>query len=100
MPSIALRDQIAAKFESLGILQQREVVSRDALRPCVERVTRRFTEVAEAKAFAAACNVVVTTPHVLHHCTPEARQALLSATGPYGLARARPAPHRTVTHQD
>jgi superfamily II DNA or RNA helicase len=97
VPSIALRDQIAAKFESLGILQQQEVVSRDALRPCVGRVTRRFTEAAEAKAFAAACNVVVTTPHVLHHCTPEARQALLSEFSHLIVDEAHHAPASTWT---
>ncbi|MFH8349606.1 DEAD/DEAH box helicase family protein [Streptomyces sp. NPDC018045] len=97
VPSIALRDQIAAKFESLGILQRQEVVSPDALRPCVGRVTCRFTEAAEAKAFAAACNVVVTTPHVLHHCTPEARDALLSEFSHLIVDEAHHAPASTWT---
>ncbi|MGW0817034.1 DEAD/DEAH box helicase [Streptomyces viridiviolaceus] len=95
VPSIALRDQIAAKFESLGILQRQDVVSRDALRPCVGRVTRRFTDAADAKAFTAACNVVVTTPHVLHHCTPEAREALLSAFSHLIVDEAHHAPAST-----
>ncbi|MEU5281724.1 DEAD/DEAH box helicase family protein [Streptomyces asoensis] len=95
VPSIALRDQIAAKFESLGVLQQQDVVSRDALRPCVGRVTRRFTDAADAKAFTAASNVVVTTPHVLHHCTPEAREALLSAFSHLIVDEAHHAPAST-----
>ncbi|ULR47855.1 DEAD/DEAH box helicase family protein [Streptomyces deccanensis] len=97
VPSIALRDQIAAKFESLGILPRQKVVSESALRPCVGRVTRRFTDAAEAKAFAAACNVVVTTPHVLHHCTPEARQALLSEFSHLIVDEAHHAPASTWT---
>ncbi|MGC0344417.1 superfamily II DNA or RNA helicase [Streptomyces sp. SLBN-8D4] len=97
VPSIALRDQIAAKFESLGILQRQKVVSDSALRPCVGRVTRRFTDAADAKAFAAACNVVVTTPHVLHHCTPEARQALLSEFSHLIVDEAHHAPASTWT---
>lgn len=97
VPSIALRDQIAAKFESLGILQRQKVVSREALRPCVGRVTRRFTDAAEAKAFAAACNVVVTTPHVLHHCTQEARDALLSEFSHLIVDEAHHAPASTWT---
>ncbi|MFC8360822.1 DEAD/DEAH box helicase [Streptomyces griseorubiginosus] len=97
VPSIALRDQIAGKFESLGILQRQQVVSGSALRPCVGRVTRRFTDAADAKAFAAACNVVVTTPHVLHHCTPEARQALLSEFSHLIVDEAHHAPASTWT---
>ncbi|WP_265690734.1 DEAD/DEAH box helicase family protein [Streptomyces griseolus] len=77
VPSIALRDQIADKFESLGILQRQGIVAAAALRPCVGRVTRRFTDASEARAFASACNVVVATPSVLNYCAPEAREALL-----------------------
>lgn len=97
VPSVALRDQIAEKFESLGILQQQEVVAPGALRPCVGRVTRRFTDAAEAKSFASACNVVVTTPHVLHHCVPEARQALLSSFSHLIVDEAHHAPASTWT---
>lgn len=97
VPSMALRDQIAEKFESLGILQQQDVVSPDALRPCVGRVTRSFTDPVESKGFAAACNVVVTTPHVLHRCTPEAREALLSEFSHLIVDEAHHAPASTWT---
>ncbi|WP_324615747.1 DEAD/DEAH box helicase [Streptomyces sp. NRRL F-4707] len=95
VPSVALREQIAAKFESLGILQRQGVVSRDALRPCVGRMARRFNDAAEAKAFAAACNVVVATPQVLHHCAPEARETLLSEFSHLVVDEAHHAPAST-----
>ncbi|MEU3511310.1 DEAD/DEAH box helicase family protein [Streptomyces longwoodensis] len=98
VPSVALRDQIAAKFESLGILQQQEIVSPAALRPCVGRVTRRFTDAAEAKAFASACNVVVATPSVLHYCVPEAREALLAEFSHLIVDEAHHAPASTWTN--
>jgi superfamily II DNA/RNA helicase len=97
VPSVALRDQIAGKFESLGILQQQEIVAAGALRPCVGRVTHRFTDPEQAQAFAAACNVVVATPSVLHHCTPEAREALLSQFSHLVVDEAHHAPASTWT---
>ncbi|MFJ3981339.1 DEAD/DEAH box helicase [Streptomyces fungicidicus] len=97
VPSTALRDQIAGKFESLGILQQEEIIKPGALRPCVGRVTRRFTDPAEAKAFASACNVVVATPNVLHHSAPEAREALLSEFTHLIVDEAHHAPASTWT---
>lgn len=79
VPSDALRDQIADKFVTLGVLQEKRIVSNTAVRPKVGQVQHRFTSVETAKAFAAACNVIVATPQVLNQSTPEAREALLAA---------------------
>ena len=48
VPSTALRDQIATKFETLGILQLEGIVDRSALRPRVGRLEGRFADDAEA----------------------------------------------------
>ncbi|MET8330059.1 DEAD/DEAH box helicase family protein [Streptomyces sp. NPDC005181] len=79
VPSAALRDQIARKFETLGILQQEQIVAPTALRPCVGRLEQSFKDVAEAVRFAQACNVIVATPNVLNACMPPVRAALLSS---------------------
>ncbi|MFD7431222.1 DEAD/DEAH box helicase [Streptomyces sp. NPDC059818] len=79
VPSAALRDQIAGKFETLGILQQEQIVAAGALRPCVGRLERGFKDPAEAERFAQACNVVVTTPNILNRSTPRVRAALLGS---------------------
>ena len=77
VPSDALRDQIADKFVSLGVLQEKRIVSAAAHRPSVGQVQHRFTEVDTAQAFARACNVIIATPQVLSQSDPSALEALL-----------------------
>lgn len=79
VPSDALREQVASKFETLGVLQELGIVSSSAQRPVVGRVQHSFTAVDTATAFAEACNVIVATPQSLSACQPEARAALLGA---------------------
>lgn len=78
VPSDALRDQIAGKFDRLGVLQELGIVAPGALRPVVGRVGHKFSAEGEAVAFAQACNVVVSTPAALHSSTSEVRAAFLS----------------------
>ena len=78
VPSDALREQIAGKFDRLGVLQELGIVAPGALRPVVGRVAHKFSEHSEAVAFVQACNVVVSTPAALHSSTPEVRAAFLS----------------------
>ena len=54
VPSDALREQVAGKFETLGVFQELGVVSNQALRPVVGRVLHGFTEPDVAGAFADA----------------------------------------------
>ncbi|MDH6703011.1 DEAD/DEAH box helicase family protein [Streptomyces griseoviridis] len=79
VPSAALRDQIAGKFETLGILQQEQIVKAGALRPRVGRFEHGFKDPAEAARFVAACNVVVATPQILSRSVGNVRMALLSS---------------------
>ncbi|MEU4827115.1 DEAD/DEAH box helicase family protein [Actinomadura sp. NPDC023710] len=79
VPSDALRDQIAKKFERLGLLQDFGVVAESALKPIVGRVKHGIRDPALAHEFAAQCNVIVATPPVLQHFSPEARDALTGA---------------------
>lgn len=77
VPSDALRDQIADKFQTLGILQEKGIVSNRAARPVVGQVRHGFTSLTTAIAFAESCNVIVATPQALQASTPEALEALL-----------------------
>lgn len=78
VPSDALRDQIAQKFETFGVLQDFEVVSSRALRPVVGRVKHAFTSAPNAVDYALACNVAVCTPGALDASSPEIKAAFLS----------------------
>ncbi len=79
VPSDALRDQLAKKFETYGVLPEFGIVGDGALSPVVGRVNHRFSSAATATEFAAACNVIVTTPSALRSSMTDARTALLSA---------------------
>lgn len=75
VPSSALRDQIASKFETLGILQKEGIVLPEALRPCVGKLEHGFVSEGEARAMVAACNVVVATPSAIQATDPPVREA-------------------------
>lgn len=77
VPSDALRDQIAKKFETLGVLPGAAVVDPHALRPVVGRVGHAFSDVAAARGFAQACNVIVATPQALNANSSEVLTAFL-----------------------
>jgi superfamily II DNA or RNA helicase len=79
VPSDALREQVAGKFETLGVLQQLGVVSDQALRPVVGRLVHGLADQDTAIAFAEACNVIVATSQSLDACGPGARAELLGA---------------------
>lgn len=79
VPSDSLRNQIADKFLTLGVLQEQGIVSNSALRPNVGQVFHGFTSTRTALAFAQASNVIVATPQALNHSSPEALEALLNS---------------------
>ncbi|HWA70685.1 MAG TPA: DEAD/DEAH box helicase family protein [Polyangiaceae bacterium] len=65
VPSDALRDQLARKFESYGVLQEFQVIAPQALRPIVGQLKHGLASRNSARSFAQGCNVVVTTPNAL-----------------------------------
>ncbi len=77
VPSDALREQAAVKFERLGILQEQQIVTSAAKRPVVGRLLHGLKSADSAVAFADACNVIVATAAVVSKCSDEARAALL-----------------------
>lgn len=92
VPTSVLRDQIAAKFETLGVLQREQVVTRSALRPCVGKLEHGLKQTSSATQLAGALNVLVTTPHALNACSPDARDALLATFSHLMVDEAHHAP--------
>lgn len=78
VPSDALREQLAAKFDRLGVLQEIGVVAPLARCPVVGRLGHRFSSLENAVAFAQTCNVVVATPEALHASDADVREEFLA----------------------
>ncbi|MDI6915533.1 MAG: DEAD/DEAH box helicase family protein [Desulfitobacteriaceae bacterium] len=79
VPSDVLRSQIAAKFESFGVLQEQGVIGVNALRPVVGQLRHAFSTTDAARSFTNYCNVIVTTPPALFASAPEITYTLLDA---------------------
>jgi superfamily II DNA or RNA helicase len=92
VPTSVLRDQIATKFETLGILQREQIVASSALRPCVGKLEHGLKKTTSATQLAAAVNVLVATPHAINACSPDARDALLAAFSHLMVDEAHHAP--------
>ncbi|WP_348800413.1 DEAD/DEAH box helicase [Flavobacterium adhaerens] len=61
VPSDSLRNQIAEKFFSLGLLKQFGIVSEATLYPIVGVIKNKFENIEDINEFIGKCNVVVTT---------------------------------------
>lgn len=81
VPTDALRSQIAAKFETLGVLglPGNAVLASDARYPVVGTLLSRPKTPADVDSFFDQCNVIVTSSHLVGGCsTPvQARMANL-----------------------
>lgn len=77
VPSDTLRDQVAVKFETFGVLRQVGVIGASALRPVVGRVEHGFKTTAAARQFASECNVIIATASALTASAPGPRQVLI-----------------------
>lgn len=78
VPTVTLRDQVAGRFETLGILQKEQIVTPAAGRPVVGRIAHRFNSPDTARQFAGLCNVLVATPAALNQCSDDVREALFN----------------------
>lgn len=97
VPSDALREQIAAKFETLGVLQELGIVSPGALRPVVGRVLHAFNTKQACSRFADECNVLIATPSALAASPPDVLEALLERCTHLFVDEAHHVPARTWT---
>ncbi|KQR65743.1 hypothetical protein ASF89_00650 [Frigoribacterium sp. Leaf172] len=78
VPSDALRDQLAAKFATLGVLPTLDLVPESSAMPVVGKLFGRLDDIADADTLADTCNVVISTPNALTNNPAEVRSAFLS----------------------
>lgn len=78
VPSDALRDQLAVKFEELGVLPKLGLIGDDVMRPVVGRLFGALDGDTDADELAALCNVVVSTPNALSVSAPDTQRRFLS----------------------
>lgn len=68
VPTAALREQTAAKFETLGVLVKSEVIGSTVMYPIVGALEHRPRTPDEVEEYFRCCNVVVTTMGVVSGC--------------------------------
>lgn len=76
VPTDVLREQIANKFLTLGILKDFGIVKDSALYPIVGILKHRPKGVEEVDYFFEKCNVVVTTMAIAGSCSVELQQRM------------------------
>jgi superfamily II DNA or RNA helicase len=97
VPSVVLRNQVAEKFETLGILQSAGAVASTALRPCVVRLGHRIETIDDAARLVEHANVIVATPQALHASEPDVRERLIELCTHLVVDEAHHAPADTWT---
>ena len=78
VPTDALRTQIAAKFETLGVLRavQNNVLDDRAMRPVVGTLTARPKSLTDVDIFFAPCSVIVTSSSLIGGCSREVQERI------------------------
>jgi len=95
VPTSALRDQIADKFQTFGVLQEFGVIGERAILPVVGRVEHRFSDPDAADLFFKSCNVVVATMAVIGGCSDEVQDAVARGCSHLFIDEAHHAPAST-----
>lgn len=78
VPSVALRSQIARKFETLGVLPVLGILPTEIAKPRVALISTGIRSVEDARRILAEANVIVALPHSLEASDPDARGALIA----------------------
>lgn len=65
VPSIALRNQIAKKFENLGILRELGCIPEHTFNPKVLRLSSGLRDLAEAQQAVKLANVIIALPNTM-----------------------------------
>lgn len=76
VPNAALRDQIAAKFITLGLLKKLGVLGPSSLYPIVGLLEHRLQTPEEVDAYFGCCNVVVSTMNVINGSSDEVQRRI------------------------
>lgn len=94
VPTVALREQIAAKFLRLGVLQTAGILPENCLRPSVLELRHGIQNLEEAQQLEAA-QVIVATPQILSQGDTEAVAALLASCSHLFVDEAHHSPAST-----
>lgn len=95
VPTSALRDQIADKFLTFGLLQQFGVIGEGAMLPIVGRIEHQFESSDAATLFLGSCNVVIATMAVIGGCSDDIQQAIARGCSHLFIDEAHHAPAST-----
>lgn len=95
VPTDNLRTQIGEKFQQLGKLRELGVVDNEAPNPVVGFIEHGFTSELNARAFAEACNVIVTTPNALLASSSEVWKIVTSQSTQLFIDEAHHSPANT-----
>lgn len=76
-PSSILRNQIGAKFSTLGVLPAAGAIPVELARPFVTKITKGISTVGHAETVVNASNVIIATPDILKASAPDALRRLL-----------------------
>nr|WP_276556134.1 DEAD/DEAH box helicase family protein [Bradyrhizobium elkanii] len=77
VPSSVLRNQIAGKFSTLGVLPAAGAIPIELARPFVAKITKGIESAAAAGRIVETSNVIVATPDILKASAPAALERLL-----------------------
>jgi superfamily II DNA or RNA helicase len=76
VPTDALREQIAGKFETFGVLKSQACVDATAEYPVVTRLAHIPSSVAEVDEIFDTANVIVTTMHIAGRADPQVQEQM------------------------
>ena len=76
VPTNALRQQIAEKFSTLGVLKNFGIISNRALYPIVGILKHKLKSVNDVDEFFGRCNVVVATINTTGQCDVQVRKRM------------------------
>jgi hypothetical protein len=95
VPTSALRDQIAEKFLTLGILREFGIVKPSAQFPLVGRLEHLLNTKTQAKEYLECCNVVVATMSVISRSTDQVQNTIADECSHLFIDEAHHAPADT-----
>lgn len=76
VPTDALREQIAGKFETFGVLKSQACLDASAAYPVVTRLAHIPSSVAEVDQIFDTANVIVTTMHIAGRADPQVQEQM------------------------
>lgn len=76
VPTDALREQIAGKFETFGVLKSQACLDASADYPVVTRLAHIPSSVAEVDQIFDSANVIVTTMHIAGRADPQIQEQM------------------------